>query len=63
MECEVSKNTIKKCNNCDFKFFNYIQDNYCALVNFECPSEDDFNDFDTNQDEILTWDEYWAGLA
>merc|ERR1711962_173051 len=39
------------------------EDNYCALVNFECPSEDDFNDFDTNQDEILSWEEYLAGLA
>ena len=32
------------------------------MMNFECPSQDDFNDFDTNQDGILTWDEYIAGL-
>jgi len=39
------------------------EEEYCASLDFECPTENDFNRFDANQDGILTWDEYVAGLA
>ena len=33
------------------------------VVNFKCPAEQDFDDFDLNHDGILTWDEYNQKLA
>ena len=41
----------------------FIQEKFCNLVNFECPSEEDFNYFDTNGDGMLTLDEYYENMA
>merc|ERR1711971_767411 len=39
------------------------EEKYCKLVNFECPSEEEFNYFDTNADGMLTLEEYYENLA
>ena len=36
----------------------YFQANFCGVINAECPSKSDFEEFDENGDGTLTWDEY-----
>jgi len=34
------------------------EEQFCGLLTVECPSENDFEAFDINQDGILTWNEF-----
>ena len=34
------------------------EEQFCGLLSVECPTEDDFEAFDINEDGILTWNEF-----
>jgi len=34
------------------------EEQFCGLLSVDCPTEDDFEAFDINEDGILTWNEF-----
>ena len=37
------------------KHISLLQDNFCDVVSFDCPTQDDFDSYDSNGDEVVTW--------
>ena len=40
-----------------------FQDNFCDIVSFDCPTQEDFNNYDGNDDGVVTWEEYTSQLT
>ena len=39
-----------------------LQDNFCDIVSFDCPTQDDFDNYDANDDGVVSWKEYTSQL-
>ena len=44
-------------------FIFTLQDNFCDIVSFDCPTQADFDDYDSNEDGAVSWEEYTSKLS
>ena len=57
-DCEVKFHNNLHSFITSFKKILILQETFCAVLSFQCPTHSDFQGFDQNQDGVLTWQEY-----